>query len=147
MLEILMTKPWTLWAFFALFCLILEMVLPYFACLFIAISGALSALAAGLGWNHWFQLLVFAACLVVGLIFVRPKIIHATRHSPGVSHRADDLIGKSALVTVSANRPGDMGRVTISNEDWAAKSEVAITAGDTVQVTGSDGIILIVQKT
>jgi membrane protein implicated in regulation of membrane protease activity len=38
------------------------------------------------------------------------------------------------------------GRVTVSGEDWAARSTEPIPAGATVKVVGADGIVLEVTR-
>lgn len=146
MLELLNSKPWILWAVFCLVSLIAEMVLPYFACLFVSFSAGLTALSAAFGFNHWFQILVFTLSLLLGLLFIRPKLIHQALNAQGVPERATELTGKIAMVTNAANHPGDIGRVSVGGDDWAAKSDSALQTGDQVSIESSDGIVLIVRK-
>lgn len=146
MFEILTSKPWILWAVFCLVSLIAEMVLPYFACLFVSFAAGLAALAAVFYFNHWFQTLVFVLSLLLGLLFIRPKLIHQALNAQGVPERTSELIGKTGFVTFAATHPGDIGRITVEGNDWAAKSDALFQTGDQVKIEGSDGIILIVCK-
>jgi membrane protein implicated in regulation of membrane protease activity len=60
----------------------------------------------------------------------------------GVPTRTAELLGKVGEVSVAIDPVTGGGRVSVSGEDWAARSAQALAPGTRVVVTGADGIQL-----
>jgi membrane protein implicated in regulation of membrane protease activity len=146
MLEPFLRQAWVLWTVAALIFLMAEMVIPSFACIFLAGAAALSAIAAAVHCNQWFQLAIFVISSLVSLLVFRPKLVRVSLKSPGLTNRIDDLVGEQAIVTYGILHAGEVGRVLVKGQDWAAQSSSLFSIDDTVEITGSDGIHLIVRK-
>ncbi len=148
MLELAMNHPALLWVFAAIVSLILEMTLPYFGFLFVSFAALVAALIAVSSKSQLVPTLAFLATSQFGQLFLRPRIVKkALQSSKGVPHRTTALLEKIGAVTALPKNPGDFARVTVEGQDWAAKSTDPLALGDRIAVTGSDGIVLIVNKT
>jgi membrane protein implicated in regulation of membrane protease activity len=64
-----------------------------------------------------------------------------------VPSRTEPLIGRHGLVTHDIDPTLGCGRITVSGEDWAARSTEVIPTGTKVKVIGADGIVLEVTPT
>lgn len=109
--------------------------------------GAVAAMAAALlGAGVWAQFVVFLAVSVLVLALTRPlskKLLRA-----GVVHtNADSLIGRIGAVTVEIGGPGEVGRVLVDGQDWAAISEDAspVAKGEKVLIKAIEGVKLVVE--
>jgi membrane protein implicated in regulation of membrane protease activity len=91
-------------------------------------------------------LLSAAVALIIGVAWfalVRPRMVK--RLGPGkLPSRTERLVGQTALVTQAINPVLGTGRILVTGEDWAAKSEDPVDQGAKVIVHGADGIVLIV---
>ncbi len=99
----------------------------------------------------WAAIAAFLLILValIGLL-LWPHVRHFL-HADGDRHRmlsrAESRVGMSGLVTVALDPISYLGRVTVDDEDWAAKGTSNAPVGSKVQITGSDGIHLLVRST
>ena len=86
--------------------------------------------------------IVVMTVLVVGFfVFVLGKGIGAL--SRRVSFGAESVVGGSAVAVTDI---GPSGMVRMAGEQWSARSEgAAIRAGDKVEVTGREGLVLVVR--
>lgn len=84
-------------------------------------------------------ILTFAATSAVLLVFVIGMAIQARRR-PVVSG-AEGLMGARGLAVSGFPGPGS---VRLHGEIWSARSEVAISPGQRVRVTGREGLVLLV---
>lgn len=109
--------------------------------------GAVAAMVSALlGASVWVQFGIFLAVSILVLAFTRPlvkKVLKVGR----VHTNADSLVGRIAAVTVEISGPGEVGRVLVDGQDWAAVSEegIPIAPGERVLVKGIEGVKLVVE--
>ena len=84
-----------------------------------------------------FQLVGFIGGTLVGLGLLRPLFLRRLSTNAEPSN-VDALIGKHGRV-VEAIAPGEIGRVKVQNEEWRARSDQAIDAGQPVTVQAVSG--------
>ena len=123
---------------------ILEMAVPVFGFIFIALATFVAALFA-LRFNGRVQWVAFSATLVLSLALIRPRLIAKFKTAKELPTRTSALLGRAGKVTEPLDLTNS-GRVLVDGQDWAAQSPEPLTAGETVIVEGSDGIILKVRK-
>ena len=143
-----MNHPSLIWFAIGVVCFISELLLPSFGMLFGGIAGILTAFVAFLypGWEV--QTAFFAVSVVASLVFLRPLALRKWQAEGAMPTRAEALVGQAGRVTEKVGVDGEMGRVLIDGQDWAAKAAGAsrtIDVGVRVQVVAVDGIVLHVE--
>ena len=94
------------------------------------------------------QVVVFAGVAIASLVVTRKPLMRTLGKTPPVVSNAPNVVGKRAVVTVAVGAgPGQRGQVRVGTEYWSARSEGenAIDEGTTVEVTGIDGVALVVR--
>jgi len=136
--------PALAWLALAILAAVLEISIPHFGAVFVSAAAVAAAGAAGLSAGVPLQLLTFAVVIVVSFVVLRPWFVARAGRGGGVPSRTAQLIGKDGVVTHEINPTTGGGRVNVGGEDWAARSDTAVTIGTRVRVTGADGIVLVV---
>ena len=135
------------WLIVALAAGIVEVLIPAFVFLFVALAALLTVGAAWLGLSATVQVVFFAAVSLLLLLVVRPVVASKRLGARGVPSRTEALTGKLGHVTEAIDPVRGTGRVNVGGEDWAARSAAAVPAGAEVRVDGADGIVLLVCAT
>lgn len=114
--------------------------------LWLAISGLIVALATRLGLltSLDIQLLVFALLTLIFIIFTRPLVLKFFKTSDTASN-VDALIGQHGVVT-SIITPLQYGQAKVNGEIWTAAASEEIDINTRIEVTGIDGVKLVVKK-
>lgn len=133
-----------LWLILALVAGIVEVLIPAFVFLFVAVAALLTAAVAWLAFSSTVQVVFFAAVSVLLLLLVRPVLASKRLAAKGVPSRTEALVGKLGHVTEAIDPVRGTGRVNVAGEDWAARSPSPVSVGAQVLVDGSDGIVLLV---
>lgn len=133
------------WLALAIVSAIVEVSIPHFGLVFVAIGSVGAAAAAALGLSVSVQIVVFCVVLTVSVLALRPRLA-ASLGSRGVPSRTDQLIGKDGIVTHDIDPTTGGGRANVGGEDWAARSDERLQAGTHVRVVGADGIVLEVRR-
>ena len=133
------------WLALAVVSAIVEVSIPHFGLVFVAMGAVAAAAAAAFALTLPVQLVVFCVVLTVSVFALRPRLV-AGLHSRGVPSRTEQLIGKDGIVTHDIDSTAGGGRVNVGGEDWAARSSEPIAAGTRVRVAGADGIVLEVRR-
>ena len=133
------------WLALAVVSAIVEVSIPHFGLMFVAIAAVGAAAAAALGLTLPVQIIVFCVVLAVSVPALRPRLV-ASMGSQGVPSRTEQLSGKKGIVTQDIDPTTGAGRVNVGGEDWAARSSERIPAGTNVRVDGADGIVLEVRR-
>lgn len=139
---------WLFWTVITFVCLIMELTSGDFYVTCFAIGAIVSVLASLLGCPFWAQVLVWAVCSVLSILFIRPYLVKALRK--GADHRksnADALIGQIGEVSETIVK-GGYGRVKLDGDDWksvAVNVSSNIERGTKVRVVGRESIILTVE--
>lgn len=136
---------WLVWLVLAVILGVAEFFTLTLALGLLAGAALAASIAAGLGAPVTLQLLAFAATGGVGLVAVRPIAKRHLRLLPASRDGSDALVGRSALVTREVTATG--GLVTLSGEDWSARSydeDLVIPAGvrvDVLQIVGATALV------
>jgi membrane protein implicated in regulation of membrane protease activity len=133
------------WLALAVVSAIVEVSIPHFGLIFVAIGAVGAATAAALSMSLAMQLVVFCVALTISVLVLRPKLL-ARMDSRGFPSRTEQLIGKDGVVTHEIDPTIGAGRVNVGGEDWAARSSERIPEGAHVRVAGADGIVLEVRR-
>ena len=133
------------WVAIAVIAGVIEAANPHLGSIFVTIGAAAAALTAFLGYGLPLEGTVFVIVSGVSLALLR-KRLSGRLGGRGVPSRTDALIGRQGVVTHPIDPLLGPGRVTVSGEDWAAKSAESLAAGTTIQVVSADGIVLEVRR-
>jgi membrane protein implicated in regulation of membrane protease activity len=133
------------WLALAVVSVIVEVSIPHFGLVFVAIGAVGAAVAAALALSEPVQIVVFCVVLAASVLALRPYFV-GRLGSRGVPSRTDQLIGKDGIVTNDIDATAGGGRVNVGGEDWAARSSERIPAGSRVRVVSADGIVLEVMR-
>ena len=148
MIEYLAQHLWQVWAIIAVVCLILELMAGDFFIISFSFGAVVSAIAAAIGLNGYWQLFVFALFTVVFLFWFRPLAKRYLRRGEDsrVSN-ADALLGRVGTVVETVQAEG-YGRVQIDGDIWKAvtKSDTDIPEGANVVVVDRASTIITVEK-
>ena len=111
-----------------------------------AIGAVAAMVAAMLGASVWVQFAAFLVVAIIVLCLTRPLVKKVLK----VGHihtNVDSVIGRIGAVTVDIAGPGEVGRVLVDGQDWAAVSEegIPIAPGERVLVKGIEGVKLVVE--
>jgi len=138
-----------IWLIVAILLVIFEICSATFGAICFAIGAGFSALAAGLGANITWQIVIFAVVSMLTFIFLRPIVIRfLDKKSKDVKTNADALVGRKAIVSERIDAAQHTGRVAIDGDDWKAVSEdgSVIEKGTEVEIVKLDSIILTVKQ-
>lgn len=139
---------WLFWTVITFVCLIMELTSGDFYVTCFAIGAIVSVLPSVIGLPFWVQVLIWAVCSVLSILFIRPYLVKALRK--GADHRksnADALIGQIGEVSETIVK-GGYGRVKLDGDDWksvAVNVSSNIERGTKVRVVGRESIILTVE--
>ena len=132
-----------LWLILALVAGVVEILVPLFGFVFVAVAALVGAGAAAIGLAWPFQVVLFAITLVLSLVLLRPLFTRKLG-GRGIPSRTEALIGRRGQLVEAVDPVVGTGRVNVGGEDWAARSGVPIPVGTEVVVEGADGIVLVV---
>ena len=145
MIEYFLANMWQVWAVVAIVCLILELSSGDFFIICFSIGAVFSVIGAAVGLNIYWQLLIFAVCSLLSVLFVRPVALrYLHKNEPNKPSNADALLGRTGRVT-EAIKAGGNGYVQIDGDMWRAVSQTDIAVGETVRVIGRESTIITVE--
>lgn len=113
-----------------------------------AIGALIALLCSGLGLPTWFQILIFIVVSLIMILFTRPiamKYFNRNREKTNV----DSMLGKKAIVIEKIDNLHASGRVTVSGQEWMARSELdseLIEEGAVTLIIAVSGVKLIVRQ-
>ena len=132
---------WLVWVVFAVALAVGEVLTPGLFFLGpVALAAGAAALADLLGAGAVGSLVVFIACSIASLAFLRPV---ARRHVrlPALSRTGTDaLVGRKAVVTRTVDGVG--GRIRVGGEEWSARAYLdgtVLAEGQTVDIVQIEG--------
>ena len=136
------------WLILAGILLLVEMLLPSFFFLWLAVAAAVTGLVLlavpELGWQY--QLMVFSGLSVVSIALFRryQRRNPAQTDQPALNRRGEQYIGRTfTLEQPVVNRNGSL---RVDDSTWRINGD-DMPAGTQVTVTGVDGVILQVVRT
>jgi len=137
---------WLVWVVFAVALAVGEVLTPGLFFLGpVALAAGAAALADLLGAGAVGSLVVFIACSIASLAFLRPV---ARRHVrlPALSRTGTDaLVGRKAVVTRTVDGVG--GRIRVGGEEWSARAYLdgtVLAEGQTVDIVQIEGATALV---
>lgn len=142
-------EVYQIWLIIAILLLIFEICSATFGAICFAIGAGFSALAAGLGANVTWQIVIFVVVSLLTFIFLRPVVMRfLDKKSKDVKTNADAIIGRKGVVSERIDAEQHTGRVAIDGDDWKAVSEdgSVIEKGTTVEIVKLDSIIVTVKQ-
>src|SRR4051812_38271450 len=142
----LLEWPALAWLALAIAAAIVEISVPHFGSVFVAVAAVVAAATAAVSAGVGVQIVTFAFVLVASFVVLRPWLV-ARASGRGVPSRTQQLVGREGIVTNDIDPITGTGRVNVGGEDWAARSGGLLSSGTRVTVTGSDGIVLEVTRT
>lgn len=74
------------------------------------------------------------------------QLLHVPEKRHKMPSRAESRIGLAGTVTVALDPISSLGRVMVDDEDWAAKGSGPLPVGSKIEITGVDGILLLVRS-
>jgi membrane protein implicated in regulation of membrane protease activity len=99
-----------------------------------------------LAFNSWVWTAIVAGIICVLYVILGRRYIHRRTAIASTKTNIDTIIGKTGIVEQDISLDKD-GIVKVGNEQWRARSEAAIKAGEAITVTGVTGVTLNVIKT
>ena len=141
-------SAYLIWLIAAIALIIFEICSATFGAICFAIGAGFSALAAGLGANLTWQIVIFAIVSLLTFIFLRPFMLKfMDRKTKDVKTNADALVGRKAIVSERIDAAQHTGRVAVDGDDWKAVSVdgSVIEKGVQVEIVKLDSIILTVK--
>ena len=148
MYEYLGSHLWLFWALAGLLFLIIEVSLGSFFLLCLAIGAFFSMFISLLEVPFWLQILLFSACSVLSIFFVRPFALrYLHRHTDERRSNVDALIGRTGIVIEPIADHGN-GYVKVDGDEWRAVSfdGTAVENGAAVRIIKMDSLVATVQK-
>ncbi|HBQ85474.1 MAG TPA: hypothetical protein DD811_03200 [Syntrophomonas sp.] len=114
--------------------------------LWLALSAVLVAAGVSFKWlpSLEAQLLTFAFFTLIFIIFTRPLVLKFIKTNDTISN-VNALIGQHGIV-ISKIAPLQYGQVKVNGEIWTAASDELIEPDKRIQVTGIDGVKLVVKS-
>ena len=125
-----------IWIIIAVIFIVAELLTGSFILIFFGIGAVVSGLCAlWFGTNFAWQLVIFVAVSIITLVFLRKLSIKTFRGK--INKFEDDyhnsIVGKTAVVSKDIVPPA-VGEVKYSGSFWPAVSDMAIQAGQTVEI-------------
>lgn len=112
-------------------------------------GGALIAvLASLLGAPVWLQIILFFAVSLLLLFFTRPVAVKYFNRDR-VKTNVESMVGRQAIVISEIDNIQGIGQVTVSGQEWSARScddKMRIPAGAVVDVVAINGVKLVVRQ-
>ncbi|OGO01548.1 MAG: hypothetical protein A2Y90_04295 [Chloroflexi bacterium RBG_13_52_12] len=99
-----------------------------------------------LGFHSWVWTAIVTGIICVLYVILGRRYIHRRTAVPISKTNIDTIIGKTGIVQQDISRDKD-GLAKVGNEQWRARSEEAIKAGEEITVTGITGVTINVKKT
>lgn len=141
---------WQIWLIVALAFFILELFTTGIAVICFSFGAIAACIAAPLGANFYWQVIVFALVTLLSFIFIRPLLIKLfyKKGKEEVKTNADALIGRKGIVSEAIDPATGAGRVKVDGDDWKAVSEndQPIELGARVEILKLDSVIVTVRK-
>lgn len=134
-----------LWLLAAVILAVIEAATVQFVSLWFACGAVCAFIAAFFTKSIAVQLVVFVVTSVLFLVFAGRYVRRLTKNKTATN--ADSLIGKTAILTETADNERATGELKINGLTWMARPESGvIEAGERVEIVRIDGVKLIVRK-
>ena len=126
---------------------IIEAMTVQMVCIWFALSSIVSLVLAMFGVPDYIQIIAFALCTAILLIFTR-SVVRRLMKKPRTYTNADRVIGMPAVVIREINNDIPDGQVKVLNQIWTARSLNGdiLPANTKVVIRSIEGVKTIVEK-
>lgn len=142
-----MSEMLMFWLILLILCIVIEVLTLGLTTIWFA-GGALAAVfAAVLQAPIFVQVILFFLVSLLMLFFTRPLAVKYF-NKDRVKTNVESMVGRQAIVTSEIDNIQAAGQVTVSGQEWSARScddKVRIPVGTVVQVAAISGVKLIVK--
>lgn len=135
------------WLILLIVFIVIELLTMGLTTIWFAAGALVAALAAALNAPILVQLALFLIVSIVLLLFTRPIAVKYF-NKDRVRTNVESMIGRQAIVISEINNLEGIGQVTVSGQEWSARSnieEMTIPVGAVVIVKSISGVKLIVE--
>lgn len=142
-----MTETMILWLVVLIIAIVVEVLTMGLTTIWFAGGALVAILATLLGAPLWLQIILFALVSVLLLFFTRPVAVKYFNRDR-VKTNVESMVGRQAVVTGEIDNLQGIGQVTLSGQEWSARSaneKVRIPVGSVVNVVSVSGVKLIVK--
>ncbi len=136
------------WLVLMLILILAEIATMGLTTIWFAAAALVCGICAGFGMPFLPQMIIFIVISLVLILFTRPiamKYFNRDR----VKTNAESLIGRQAIVTAQIDNLRAAGQVTVSGQEWTARSSedgTIIPQGAVAEVLAINGVKLIVRE-
>lgn len=140
-------ETWHIWIIISIILVIIEIFVPTFLAISLAIGCLASGIMAYFGLNFTVQLIAFAIGTLISFFCARPLMLKYGHKNSKIKTNADALVGKVGRVVVAIDNHKSQGRVIVEGDNWRAETEIneIIKEGEKVEVVKVNSTILIVK--
>lgn len=111
----------------------------------LCIASVVASVVAYFTDSMWAATVTFVVVSAVLLIVTRP-LVRKKITAKVQPTNADRIIGREAVVTEEIDPLENKGQIKIDGLTWSAKSEEAISEGETVKIEAIEGVKAVVKK-
>ncbi len=136
-----------IWLLLLIVFIVIELVTMVLTTIWFAGGALIAAIAAACHAPFVVQLLLFLAVSILLLLFTRPVAVKYF-NKDRIKTNAESLVGRQAIVISEINNLEGTGQVTVSGQEWTARSineNAEIPVGTVVYVRAINGVKLIVE--
>jgi membrane protein implicated in regulation of membrane protease activity len=121
----------------------IEVLVTSFVFMLAGLAALVPCVLASFGFQFETQVIVFAVVMILFLGLLRPPLLRKFNTKKTMLGRTEGLFGQTGEVTETFVHGS--GRILVAGQDWAARGKDDFVMGRKVKVTGSDGIVLLVE--
>lgn len=136
------------WLVLLIVFILIEVMTMGLATIWFAGGALIAVLASLLGAPVWLQVILFFAVSLLLLFFTRPVAVKYFNRNR-IKTNVESMVGRQAIVISEIDNIQGIGQVTVSGQEWSARScddKVRIPAGAVVDVMAIKGVKLIVKQ-
>ncbi len=137
-----------IWLIVLIICIGIELATMGLTSIWFAGGSIPAIIIAAFGGPVWLQVILFLIVSIVLLFFTRPIAVKYF-NKDRIKTNAESLIGRTAIVISDINNLEGIGQVTVSGQEWSARSAdetIQIPTGAVVVVRAINGVKLIVEE-
>jgi membrane-bound serine protease (ClpP class) len=138
---------WAIFITLGLILVLLEVIIGVDTAFDMVIIGSILIIAGAvtIPFHNWWLTLVIAIVLCVLYLSLLRRYVRRRMRSGGTKTNIDAYIGQTAVVFKDIPS-ADIGRVRLGSEEWRARADEPIAAGEEVIINAVQGITLTVSK-
>ena len=142
-----MTENMIFWLVLLIIAIVVEVLTMGLTTIWFAGGALVAILATLLHAPIWLQVILFMAVSLLLLFFTRPVAVKYF-NKDRVKTNVESMVGRQAVVTSEIDNLQGIGQVTLSGQEWSARSmddTLRIPAGSVVDSVSVSGVKLIVK--